>query len=125
MDCLISLEDIIHQNHGDSDIGSFLNERTQLLHNIIHTSEDALLEHHQQFSSVWDWLVDCVISLFTALGLYTPERQRRYTDLVNANQSQPNLPPPNWSQFFQSNMPSTPERGAQIRTPGRTPARGR
>lgn len=124
MDCLNSLEDIIHQNRGELTVETFLNERSLLLRQFIETNKDALLEQHPQFNNVLDWLIDCVMSLFVALGLYTPECPKRYADLVNANNPQQNLPP-NWTSFLTFRpAPSTPARGTVIlTTPSTTPAR--
>ena len=124
MDCLNSLEDIIHQNRGELGVEAMLNERSLLLRQFIDTHKDALLEQHPQFNNVFlDWLVDCVMSLFVALGLYTPECQKRYADLVNADNPQQNLAT-NWNSFFNVRPgPSTPPRGALIlTTPGPTPS---
>ena len=124
MDCLNSLEDIIHQNRGELGVEAMLNERSLLLRQFIETNKDALLEQHPQFNNVLDWLVDCVMSLFVALGLYTPECQKRYADLVNADNPQQNLAT-NWNSFFNVRPgPSTPPRGTLIlTTPSATPAR--
>lgn len=123
--CLKAIDEMAQQHErGDLDLESFLNQRSQLLCDVIRTSEETLLEHYPQFNNILDWLIDCLISLFTAIGLYTPERQRRYANLVAANQPQQNLPT-GWLQFltFRSTptAPSTPPRGpaeAQILTPG-------
>ncbi len=124
MDCLNSLEDIIHQNRGELAVEAMLNGRSQLLRLFIETNKDALLEQHPQFNNVLDWLIDCVMSLFVALGLYTPECQKRYADLVNADNPQQNLPP-GWTSFLTFRpAPSTPPRGTVIlTTPSATPAR--
>ena len=122
--CLNDIEKILHERRGDSDMEAFLNLRSQSLQNAIESRKKKLLETHPQFNTVLDWLIDCVFSLFVALGLATPTSQIHYADLVNADNPHPNLPK-NWLNFmtFRPTAPNTPPRGgAQIVTE-QTPAR--
>lgn len=124
--CLSTIEDIIAQrDRGDVELDTFLNHRSQLLCESIHSAENTLLEHYPQFSNIFDWLIDCLISLFTAMGLYTPERQRRYANLVASTQPQQHLPT-GWQRFMNFRpaevgpnpaAPRTPPREARILTP--------
>ncbi|MCX7091277.1 MAG: hypothetical protein NTU48_07505 [Legionellales bacterium] len=116
--CLNAMDDLILQcDRGDRDLETFLNQRSQLLCQVITHSEDTLLEHHREFPNVFYWLLDCLIALLSAMGLYTPERQRRYANLVSANQPQQHLPR-TWLQFF-TFQPAA--RSPEPRNPAATP----
>ncbi|MGV3739699.1 MAG: hypothetical protein ACO1N3_00185 [Gammaproteobacteria bacterium] len=125
MDCLKSLEDIIYQDPEHRAMGEFLNSRLELLHQMIPNSEDLLLEHHQQAYNLLEWLIDCVVYLLEAIGLYTPERQKRYANLVRATEPEQQNLPSGWTQFalYSSSILRSPARDRQIATPGATPIR--
>lgn len=118
--CLDLIDDVLKQPYTEGDLDTYLNRRSLLLQQSITSSEEKLLEKHPQMGNLWDWLVDCLINLFSAIGLYTPERQRRYANLVSANSPQQNLPR-TWLNYatFRS-TPATPER-AHIVTAAPTP----
>lgn len=125
MNCLNDLEKIIYEKRGESgmEMEAFFNHRSQLLQESIETNKKLLLETHPQFSTMLDWLIDCVFSLLVALGLATPTSQIHYAELENADNPHPNLPS-NWLSFVTFRAaPGTPPRGgAQIVTE-QTPAR--
>jgi len=94
------MHDLILQcDKGDRDLNTFLNQRSQSLCLCITNSESTLLEHDPEFRNIFHWLLDCLITLLSAIGLYTPECQRRYANLVSANKSQQHVPR-TWLQFF-------------------------
>ncbi|PJD93606.1 MAG: hypothetical protein CK424_02060 [Legionella sp.] len=94
-----------------------LNSRLTTLISMINASEATLLAPHvPTYTHCLDWLLDCMISLFTAIGLYTPERQQRYQDLVRASSIRDCQS--DWLSFFGSHTtPQRPQRSA-IATPG-------
>lgn len=120
--CLDLVDDIVKQPYSEGDLDTYLNRRSLILQQAIISSESKLLEKHPQMGNLWDWLIDCLIDLFSAIGLYTPERQRRYANLVSANTPQQNLPRTWLSYMTFRAPPSTPER-AHIVTSAPTPAR--
>lgn len=125
LDCLNAMEDIIQQNAEENTVDEFLNQRGQLLQQMIRssTSEKILLEQHKQFYTLWDWLIDCIFSFLESIGLYTPEQQRCYSNLCKATEPEPTRPT-GWTRFliFPS-LTSTPPRRAEVATPGATPIR--
>ncbi|MCR9191049.1 MAG: hypothetical protein NXI01_00110 [Gammaproteobacteria bacterium] len=54
-------------------------------------TETILLEHHPRYASCFAWLVNCLVQLMTAIGLYTPARQKHYNALLKA--AEPIAPP--------------------------------
>lgn len=101
LNCLNAMDDLILPcDRGDNiDLDTFLNHGSQSLCQLITNSEDTLLEHYPEFRNIFHWLLDCLITLLSAIGLYTPERQRRYANLVSANKPQQHVPR-TWLQFF-------------------------
>lgn len=124
-DCLKSMEGIIYQQNPKQKVmDQILSNRLELLHQLIHNSEDLLLEHHQQAYNLLEWLIDCIVYLLEAIGLHTPYRQTCYSNLVKATEPEQNLPS-GWTRFlvFSSSILSSPPRGTHIATPGATPIR--
>ena len=84
INCLHELEKIIHAKRDEPVLVEFLDKREQQLRTFIQVNKDSLLKRPTQFHNTLDWLIHCMMSLFEALGLYTPECDQRYTALITA-----------------------------------------
>ncbi len=115
LECLNAMHAIFEDTeHAEAKNITTINTRLNILIDMINHSETTLLAPQTAtYTHCLDWLLDCVISLFTAIGLYTPERQQRYIDLVRVSRTKEIQA--QWLPFFTT--PQKPQRSV-IATPG-------
>jgi len=123
LQCLEALSAVLQTDHHHPDRPSLDCRLAQRLNRIKENIEQSeteaiLLEHHPRYANCFAWLVDCLIQLMTAIGLYTPTRQKHYNALLKATKP---IAPPSFLNLWST--PSTPLRvisanDRRIVTPG-------